>query len=168
MTKPTKSKITREQLSELEAKWKRALADYQNLEKRTAAEKNQFIKFANITLIIKLLTILDNLERAYTHVKDQGLEMVLNQFRQVLKEEGVEEIQAAGKDFDPQHMECVDKKVGQNNKVVEMIQKGYTVHGQVVRPAKVVVGSQSEEKNRQGTQETQIRKEMKESNSNKE
>ena len=60
------------QIIDLDAKWKRALADYQNLQKRTENERKNFIRFANATLIEKPLDIIDDLERAAKHLKDDG------------------------------------------------------------------------------------------------
>ena len=74
-----------EQVAELEGKWKRALADYQNLEKRVAAEKAQFVKIANALLIEKLLTVVDNLERAVEHLQDKGLSLVMTQLNDIFK-----------------------------------------------------------------------------------
>ena len=61
---------------ELENNWKRALADYQNLQKRTAEEKLSFVSFANSNVIRKLLPILDNLEMVQKHINDEGISMI--------------------------------------------------------------------------------------------
>ena len=142
MPKKQKQKNPDQQLKDLEAKWKRALADYQNLEKRIAAEKSQFVRIANATLIEKLLLILDDLERASSHIKDSGLKMILDEFRSIITAEGIEEIKAKGEEFNPQTMDCADLVEGPNNKVIKIIQKGYYYNGTVLRPAKVQVGTQ--------------------------
>lgn len=142
MPKKQKQKDLNQQLKDLENKWKRALADYQNLEKRIASEKSQFVKIANATLIEKLLVILDDLERASSHIKDSGLNMILGEFRSIIAAEGIEEIKAMGEDFNPQTMDCADLVEGPNNKVIKIIQKGYYYSGTVLRPAKVQVGTQ--------------------------
>lgn len=129
-----------EQVAELEGKWKRALADYQNLEKRVAAEKAQFVKIANALLIEKLLTVVDNLERAVEHLQDKGLSLVMTQLDDIFKSEGVGKIEAAGREFDPQTMECVERVTGEKDRVIEVVEKGYTMNGVVLRPAKVKVG----------------------------
>jgi molecular chaperone GrpE len=133
-----------EQVAELDQKWKRALADYQNLEKRTHTDRQTFVKIANLSLIAHLLPVIDDLERATQHLKDQGLEMILKQLMTVLKNEGVMEIDANGKEFDPNLMECVEKQEGEENVVVEVTTKGFTLHDMIIRPAKVVVGSKKE------------------------
>lgn len=135
-----KVKKIKKQLEEFENKWKRALADYQNLEKRFEKEKKEFVKFSNAALLDKLLSVLDDLERAEMHVKDKGLSIAVDQFRSVLKTEGIEEIKALNKDFDPESMDCLEVVKGKENKVIEVVEKGYLLNSKVLRPAKVKVG----------------------------
>ncbi len=130
-------KISRDQL---EFQLRRSLADYQNLKKRIDSDKVDFIKFASASLIDKLLSVLDDLERAETHLKDKGLKLTLDQFRQVLKSEGVEELTVINTDFDPQTSDCQQLVKGPKNKIINIIQKGYLLNGKVLRPAKVKVG----------------------------
>ena len=125
---------------QLENQLKRSLADYQNLKKRIETDKDEFIKFASATVIDKLLSVLDDLERAETHLKDKGLKLALDQFRQVLKSEGVEELKVINTDFDPQTSDCQQLVKGPKNKIINIIQKGYLLNGKVLRPAKVKVG----------------------------
>ncbi len=129
-----------DKITDLENKWKRALADYANLEKRIEKEKEDFVKFANAQLLNKLLAVLDNLELAERHLKDKGLTLAGNRFREILKEEGVEEIEVLGRNFDPELMDAVETVDGPKNKVVEVVLKGYKLYGKVLRPAKVKVG----------------------------
>jgi molecular chaperone GrpE len=130
----------KDQLLDLESKWKRAVADYRNLERRIEQGKAEMVKFANASLLDKLLAVLDDLERAEAHLKDKGLTMAVNQFRQVLKTEEVEEIKALNEAFEPESMDCVEICQGPENVVVEVCQKGYRLAGKVLRPAKVRVG----------------------------
>ncbi len=127
--------------NELETKYLRALADYQNLEKRVEREKDNFVKFANAILILKMLPILDNLERAQETLKDQGIELVIKQFKEALSSEGVTEVEAEGKEFNPEHHEAVEKVEGEEGKVVNVIERGYKLGEKVIRPAKVTIGS---------------------------
>lgn len=127
-------------LAELEAKWKRALADYQNLEKRTEKEKYDFVRFANASLISKLLGVLDDLDRAHRHSQDPGLKLIHHQLQNILKDEGLEEISTAGQTFNPETMEAIDHVNGKLNQVIQVLSKGYTLNSKVVRPAKVAVG----------------------------
>ena len=129
-----------DKITDLENKWKRALADYANLEKRIEKEKEDFVKFANAQLLNKLLAVLNDLELAEKHLKDKGLTLAGNRFREILKEEGVEEIEVLGRNFDPELMDAVETVDGPKNKVVEVVLKGYKLYGKVLRPAKVKVG----------------------------
>lgn len=139
MSKPKidEAKDLKQQIEELTNKWKRVLADYQNLEKRVAQERCEFVKYSNALLINKLLEVMDNLEMAEQHIKDQGLSLAIHKLKGVLKDEGVEEIGVSQK-FDPTIMECVDMVEGKTG--LEVIQKGYLLHKKVLRPIKVKVG----------------------------
>ena len=152
--KKTKKTIDNSQVKELKAqiidldsKWKRALADYQNLQKRTENERKNFVRFANATLIEKTLDIIDDLERAAEHLKDDGVDMIVKQLNDLLTEEGVEEILAIDQVFDPEKMECVEITSGEKDIVSDVTQKGYTIGDMVLRPSKVEVGGGTKEKN---------------------
>lgn len=131
-----------ELIEQLTGQWQRAVADYQNLEKRTAAEKVQYYKLASATLITRLLPVLDGLSQAQQHLKDPGLELIGKQLMAVLTDEGLAEIEALGQPFDPLIMECVEQVSGEKNVVVRVDQKGFRLHELVIRPAKVAVGTE--------------------------
>lgn len=133
----------KKRITDLESKWKRALADYLNLEKRVKKEKAAFVRLANAALLDKLLPILDSLEKCEQHLQDKGLTFSLKQFKTVLAGEEVEEIEVEGQNFDPETMDAVEVVAGPKNKVVEVVLKGYKLSGQVLRPAKVKVGGQA-------------------------
>ncbi len=142
MSKTTKkSKQDNHQVEQLKEKLARALADYQNLEKRFQQESASIIKFSNRELLRKLLEFKDNLERAAQALKDQGLDLIVAQLNQLLAEEQVQEIKALGQSFDPTLMEAEEVVAGDKNKVIAVIRKGYLLHDRVLRPAKVKVGS---------------------------
>lgn len=129
---------------ELENNWKRAAADYQNLEKRTAKENEEFRKFANAALILKILPVLDGLERAAPPQADEGVRLVLKRLLEVLAGEGVEEIEALGKDFDPHRHDCLEVVKGsEEGKVVEVLARGYKIGERIIRPARVRVAKNS-------------------------
>ena len=140
------NKKLKEELDDLTHKWKRALADYQNLEKRVNFEKEDFIRFASAQLILKILPALDSLEKAEKHLKDEGLSLAIRQLQQVLQEEGLEEIQVLGREFDPEEMECVEVGEGEEGRVLAEARKGYKLKGKVLRCAQVKVGKKLEEK----------------------
>jgi molecular chaperone GrpE len=125
---------------EFEEKYKRVLADYQNLEHRMQVDRIQNVKMANKWLIESLLEPIDFMEKATVHINDAGLKMVIDRFYQVLEEYGLKEIPVMGKMFDEKTMEAVDTAEGEENKVVKVVSKGFMLHDQVLRHAKVVVG----------------------------
>lgn len=125
--------------------YRRALADYQNLQKRAAEEKSEFAKYANEQLLISLLPVFDNLKISIEHFDEnkdtnawlEGVKFVVKQFREVLNELGVEEIKTVGEKFDHNTMDAVE---GEGETVVQEVKPGYKLHGKVIVPAKVVVG----------------------------
>jgi molecular chaperone GrpE len=123
---------------------RRAIADYQNLMRRTQEERIKMIKMASRSVVEAILQPLEHLFLAKEQLKDKGLEMVYQQFQRALAEEGLEEIQVMGKEFDPHTMEVVDKQQvedhNQVGKVIKITQRGYTLNGDVVRHAKVIIG----------------------------
>lgn len=136
-------KKLQDRIEELENNWKRALADYKNLERRTAEEKLEFGELANMVLLQRLLPVLDNLELLEKHISDTGLKMIVKEFRQVLYDVGVEPIDSDNKPFDSAIMDCVETKeceAESHNKVVETINRGYKFKNKVLRPARVRVG----------------------------
>lgn len=140
MDKDEEIKQLNQQIEELTNNWKRALADYQNLEKRINSEKQDFVTFANAGLLIKFLKILDHLEKAQSFLKDKGLELAITEFKKILKEEGVSEIEALDKDFDPNKMESVEVVKGEKEgQVAEVLFKGYTLNNRLLLPAKVKI-----------------------------
>lgn len=138
--KKKKAKETEKKSEDLENRLKRALADYANLEKRIAREKEEFVKFSTAQLLDKLLLVLDDLELCKEHLKDKGLAMICQRFQEILKSEGVEEIKVLGEKFDPETMDAVEVIPGPRNKAMEIVLKGYFLEGKVLRPAKVKVG----------------------------
>ncbi|EHL73503.1 hypothetical protein HMPREF1015_00331 [Bacillus smithii 7_3_47FAA] len=137
-------------LEEAENRYLRLLADFENYRRRVNIEKQASEKYRAQSLISDLLPVLDNFERALqVTVSDeqaksllQGMKMVYNGVLEALKKEGLEEIEAAGKEFDPNIHQAVmvanDETVGPNI-VVEELQKGYKLKDRVIRPAMVKV-----------------------------
>lgn len=133
------------ELAEAENTWRRALADYQNLEKRVSEERQDFVRFAAKNFIEKLLVVLDDLEKASAHLKDQGLELALKKLQALLKEEGVERIDTKGKNYDIQTMEAISIVEGdEDNQVIEELRAGYMLHGSVIRAAQVKVSKKNQ------------------------
>ncbi|MHC1567584.1 MAG: nucleotide exchange factor GrpE [Candidatus Syntropharchaeia archaeon] len=125
-------------------------ADFENYKKRMEKEKKEIVESATENLIIKLLDIMDNFQRAIDSAKNtkdwdalmKGIEMVFAQFRNVLEKEGVREIEAVGCEFDPYKHEAVGYVSSEDEEegtIVEELRKGYMLHSKVIRPSLVKV-----------------------------
>jgi molecular chaperone GrpE len=158
------SSITADQLHELNQRaakaddhWERLLrttADLENYKKRAAREKQDAIKFANESLIEKLIPILDNFDMALSATQNAGgknetvqslqagVQMIFQQLKTALKDAGLEEINAQGQSFDPNLHEAISQQesaeVPEGN-VVQQLRKGYKLRERLLRPASVVV-----------------------------
>lgn len=144
---PEKSELdlAREELEETRNRLLRALADFDNYKKRSAIEREQFVQFANETLISEILPIIDGFGRALQYKASEemtnGLALIKRQLEDVLKKHGVLEIEAIGKPYDPNLHEAILQKEdkGPEGIILEEMQKGYTLHGRVIRPSMVIV-----------------------------
>jgi molecular chaperone GrpE len=139
--------------------WKRERADFLNYKKEEMERIGQLVKYANEEIILKIIPILDNICLAARQnfssenldgqesprIKSffDGLEQIKKQLEDFLAKEGIEAIEVIGKEFDPNLMESVGETPNtQNlppNTVSEETQRGYTLHGKVIRPAKVKI-----------------------------
>ena len=134
-------------VSELENQLKRAVADYQNLEKRVSEGRSELTSFMGAELVKRLLPVLDHLEQSLSGMSEEekqsgwakGVELAVKEFKSVLQSEGLDEIVADGQ-FDPALHEAVDTRDGVDNTILEVVRKGYNLNGKVIRPAGVVVG----------------------------
>lgn len=125
---------------EMKNKYLRALADYQNFEKRVREEKFAVREEVTFQLLLRLVPFLDNLDQAEIFIKDKGLEMIRKQYFQSLEEMGIKEIPVLGKEFDPHIAEAIEMVDGEkDNIMVEVLRKGYQYHEKVLRPAQVRV-----------------------------
>ena len=132
--------------------WQRAAADYQNFKRRVEEERSEAARFANAALIINLLPLVDDLDRALKTVDASlagltwvdGIRLIHRKFLALLDMAGVEEISADGQTFDPAVHEAVAHQPGPDHKVIAVVQKGYKLGDRVVRPAMVVVGNGDE------------------------
>lgn len=148
---PEKSEIelSQEALAESKSKLLRALADFDNFKKRAAIDREQFVLFANETLIAELLPMVDGFNRAIEAAEKakaseemiKGLALIRRQFEDVLKKHGVLEIEALGMPYDPNLHEAILQKEhpGPEGIIIEEMQKGYILHGRVIRPSMVIV-----------------------------
>ncbi len=126
--------------AECEDKYRRALADYQNLVRRTQEQKIEWARSSNRELLLKLLPVLDTLILTAKHFQDKSLQLAIDQFTKLLLEEGVEKIKTVGEEFNPHTMDCVTTQEGDDNRVLEELRAGYMIHDMVLRTAQVIVG----------------------------
>lgn len=128
----------------------RLQADFDNFRKRTIKEKEDIYKYALGNFAEKLLPVMDNMERAIKAIEDanisdsyvDGVKLVSNQLTDVLKSEGLEEVETVNCEFDPQihHGVAVeDAEEVEDNQVIEVYQKGYRFNDKVIRPAMVKI-----------------------------
>jgi molecular chaperone GrpE len=157
--------VTPEQLTELKERaaradenWDRLLrtsADFDNFKKRAAREKQEAIKYANESLFLKLVPVLDSLDMALAAAQtagsdsgqslQAGVSMVFQQLKGALAEAGLEELDAVGKPFDPNFHEALSQKETPDvpeGHVVQQLRKGYKLRDRLLRPASVVVAKQ--------------------------
>ena len=141
------------------ANWQRAQADFINYKRRNEQEKEETIRFANTELMLSILPILDDFERALNSIIPEvaeaswleGVQLIERKLRISLEDQGLSTIEALGEKFDPYLHEAVRQDKGKEGIVVEEVQKGYKLHGRVIRASRVVVGNGEieEENNRE-------------------
>jgi molecular chaperone GrpE len=156
---PEELEELREKAAKGQEHWDRLVrvsADFDNYRKRATRERQEAIRFANESLLEKLIPLLDNLEMALAAADNApgadkaealkaGVSMIYNQLRAVLADAGVEEIDAAGKPFDPNWHEAVAQQVSTEmpeGTVLQQLRKGFKLKERLIRPATVVVAKQ--------------------------
>jgi molecular chaperone GrpE len=140
------------------ANWQRAQADFINYKRRNEQERAEVVNYANSTLILNMLPVLDDLERALASVPEEfaespwvdGIRHIYHKLQAILEAQGISVIEAEGKDFDPHFHEAVMAVEGEEGKVVEEISKGYKLRDRVIRPTRVKVGRGSESPSNNG------------------
>ena len=145
-TKPTKEEELQKKIDDLTDTVKRVQAEFENYRKRADRDKAEFCRFADAKIISKLLPLLDSFELALKN-KDKkedfikGVELIYSQMFSLLEKEGLKRIETEGKKFDHQFHEALisEKSDKEENIVLEELQKGYTLRGNVLRTAKVKV-----------------------------
>jgi molecular chaperone GrpE len=157
--------LSQEQIDDLKTRaaradenWERLLrttADFENFKKRAAREREEAVRSANESIVKKLVPVLDNFEMALAAAaqnKDlrpeavkslrEGVSMIFQQLKQVLRETGLEELDASGKKFDPSWHEAVSQQETTDvpeGHVIQQLRKGYKLRDRLMRPASVVV-----------------------------
>lgn len=140
------------ELEEQKEKYIRLLAEFENYKRRTAKERIEFFKVAGQDLIKDLLPALDDIERADQVIQEskdleatkQGLQLISEKVKHILSSKGLKEIDCKEKDFDVDFMESITEIPAPTDqlkgKVIEVVQKGYTLNEKIIRYAKVIVG----------------------------
>ncbi|MBT3241520.1 MAG: nucleotide exchange factor GrpE [Bacteroidetes bacterium] len=139
-------------LAEIHDRYLRLSAEYDNYRKRTLKEKMELTKTGGEQVLINILPVIDNLERAIGSVKEakdvsamkEGIELIYNKFVEYLSQNGVKEIAGIGEAFDTDKHEAITKIPAPSKelkgKVVDVIEKGYYLHDKIIRYSKVVIG----------------------------
>ena len=139
-------------LIEMNDKYLRLSAEFDNYRKRTLKEKMDLTRMGGESILTKILPVVDNLERAIQSVREssdidavkQGIELIYNNFREFLKQNGIKEIECLNEEFNSDLHEALTKIPApapeMKGKVVDVVEKGYYLHDRVIRFARVVVG----------------------------
>lgn len=135
-----------ETIQQYKDKLQRIHADFENFKKRSEKEKQEFVKYANEGVILNMLEIYEDLQRALQVENDkdlkEGVELIYKKFTKTLEDEGVEEIAAEHEKFDPYKHEAMlteNNPDYENNEIIQDLQKGYTLNDKVIRYSKVKV-----------------------------
>lgn len=140
----------RERVKTLQDRWQRAAADLANLRRRTEEERGEMEKFSAMVIVQEILPVVDNLERAMTTIPGnlamltwvQGIMLIERHLLAILERQGLSPIAVEGRTFTPYEMDAVAERETDEaapGTVLQEYQKGYTMHGRVIRPALVEV-----------------------------
>ena len=148
----TQESVVKEVNVDFKDKYIRLYSEFENYRKRTAKEKIEIITNASENVIKEILPIVDDFERAILNNKDvsdaenikEGLELIYNKLNKTLANQGLKSMDSIEKEFDADIHEAITKipapKKKSKGKVIDVIEKGYTINEKVIRFAKVVVG----------------------------
>lgn len=123
----------------------RLQAEFENYQKRIDRERDEFVRYANEKLILELLNIVDDFERAIPSLREKGIDttgivMIYTNFMKILENEGLKKIECVGKKFDPYYHEVLLQDVGEDDgTIIEELQKGYMLNSKVLRHSKVKI-----------------------------
>lgn len=138
------------EVKENNSKFLRALAEVENIKKRSQRERDEYLKYGKVSLIQKILPVIDDLNRAMEASQQssdyeslsKGVELIAKSLDDILRNEGVEEIESIGKAFDPRFHQALMVEANEEypeNMIIEELQKGYILHDRVIRPGLVKV-----------------------------
>lgn len=157
-TEPKEEEVKVEETSEevieeedFKSKFYYLAAEMENMKRRHEKDRENLLKFGNERIISSMVSVLDDLDRSLEHAEKEdenfkdlivGLEMVRKNFHEVLTRNGLEPVESIGKEFDPNFHEAMAQQPAEGKKDGEILtefQKGYTLNGRLLRPAKVIV-----------------------------
>ncbi len=149
LCEPTELEKLQQENKELNEKFLRQLAEFDNFKKRTAKEKQELAGYTKALCLKEILSVVDNFERALQFESQdaelkKGMEMILTQLHESLKTQGLEEIEALNVEFNPEFHNAINQIEDENfgeNTVCNVMQKGYKLGNKVVRHAMVVVAN---------------------------
>lgn len=144
---PHESDEAKKEEEDLQAKFLRLQADFQNFRRRSEAEKSDIYAYANEKIILQVLDVIDNFDRAMESAPAddkfaEGMQLILKQLTDVLEKNNVKEIEALNQKFDPAFHNAVMTEASEGTEsgvVTKVLQKGYVLNSKVIRPAMVVV-----------------------------
>jgi len=146
-------KTPEEKFAELNDKYIRLYADFENYRKRASKERLELLKFAGEDIFSRIIPVIDDFERAFKSISEitdinaikQGEELIYNKLKNILTQSGLQEMKSVGEIFNPDLHDAVTNipapSEEQKGKVIEEVEKGYYLNGKVIRHAKVVVGN---------------------------
>ena len=161
------------EFQEINAKYLRLYAEFDNYKKRVSKDKEELIRYGNESLLYEILPFIDHLEMALKHASNevssglvQGVEITLRDLRKTLEKFGLTAIEADGKPFDPvvhHAMSQVERNDTEDNTVVEEFRRGYMLRDKVLRPALVAVSKKTvKSEGQEQEEETEINKNIEE------
>lgn len=144
----------RQDMAELNDRFLRHIAEFENYKRRVQKEKDELIKYSTESLVAELLPVIDNLESALNHVCDvkttnlaKGVELTLKELKKILATRGLQEIESKGKPFDPKYHEAMGEVTRDDldkRTVVEELRKGYLLKDRLIRASMVMVSKKNE------------------------
>jgi molecular chaperone GrpE len=146
------NELLKKELSEINDKYLRIYSEFDNYRRRTSREKLEMAKTASESLIVELLPVLDDFERAIKSAEESkdcdavkdGMTLIYNKFNGILQKKGLASIDAVGKEFDTDFHEAISylpaPSEEEKGKVIEQVEKGYLLQEKVIRYSKVVIG----------------------------
>ncbi len=145
----------RRELADAKDQFLRAKAEQQNIQKRSAQERVEALRYANSTLVKDLISTIDDFERALEHGGEsnvqgllKGMQLVHDNFLKVLNDHNVETIDPMGQAFDPRYHEAMLQQPAEDKEpgtIIQVVQRGYQLNDRVLRPAQVIIAGAEKE-----------------------